>query len=447
MSGTILTAFLALGQFPVIPPGLPVVETPSSFIPAPGPGPREDAVLRWNEIALQAIRTDRTPPPMAARNLAIVQAAVYDSVNAVFHQYTPLHVEVHAADVALPEVAAAAAAHRVLVTLYPRQRTRLDELLAADLRMLPHEARASSTHLGEFVAGKVLQWRQNDSSDKPGEHVPRLALGAWRPTPPGFQAALLPAWSKVKPFAVRDVAQFQVPGPPPLGGAAYMAAFREVRALGGRDSTARTAEQTDIARFWADDIGTSTPPGHWNRIAQSVSRTRGLTLAENARLFALLDLSMADAAIVCWSCKFGYDFWRPVTAIRESDETGNPTRPAEPDWSPLLNTPPFPAYTSGHSTFSGAAAAALTNFFGTNRVGFTSTSEGLPGVRRTFTSFSAAAAEAGQSRIYGGIHWQFDNSDGLTLGRSVAEQVCRTHLQPSTPPSEPVPPLTPFLER
>jgi hypothetical protein len=192
----------------------------------------------------------------------------------------------------------------------------------------------------------------------------------------------------------------------------------------------RTAEQTLIAWFWDDGEGSVTPPGHWNRIAQAVARARGTTTAENARLFALLNIALADAGIVCWDCKFKYSFWRPITAIHEADRAGNPGMRPDPGWASLLTTPPFPSYTSGHSTFSGAAAAALAHFFGTDEVRFTSESDGLPGHGRSFASFSAAAAEAGRSRIYGGIHYEFDNREGLALGRAVADRVCRDWLRP-----------------
>ena len=192
-----------------------------------------------------------------------------------------------------------------------------------------------------------------------------------------------------------------------------------------------------MARFWADGEGTVTPPGHWNRIARSVAAEKKLELAERARLFALLNVAMADASIVCWDCKYRFDFWRPVTAIREVD----------PTWVPLLPTPPFPAYTSGHSSFSGAAAAALVSFFGTDRVRFSSTSDGLPDVTRSFDSFSAAAEEAGASRIYGGIHWAFDNTDGLACGREIGEDVARRHFLPAARGRSEVPAAFPVLRR
>src|SRR5207245_9519009 len=209
------------------------------------------------------------------------------------------------------------------------------------------------------------------------------------------------------PFAIEQ-GRIHPKDPPRLTDPAYTAAFKEVKQLGSAGSKTRTKEQTQIAHFWADGPGTCTPPGHWNQIAQTVARQRGTTMAENARIFALLNLALADAGILCWDCKYKLAFWRPVTGIQNADQHANPDTDADRSWTPLLTTPPFPSYTSGHSSFSGAAAAVLADFFG-DKVGFETTSEDLPGVKRTFTSFWAAAQEAGQSRIYGGIHWQFDN--------------------------------------
>ena len=192
----------------------------------------------------------------------------------------------------------------------------------------------------------------------------------------------------------------------------------------------RTPDQTEIANFWADDEGTVTPPGHWNRIAQTVALQRGTSLAENARLFALLNLTLADAGIACWDSKYTFNFWRPIYGIREADPAMNPGTTPDLDWTPLLTTPAFPTYTSGHSTFSGAAIAALAAYFGTDEVRFANTCDTLPGVSRTFTKFSAAAEEAGKSRIYGGIHWEVDNREGLTCGRAVGEYVARYFLLP-----------------
>jgi hypothetical protein len=226
----------------------------------------------------------------------------------------------------------------------------------------------------------------------------------------------------VKPWVMSSGSQFTTTPPPVVGSPEYLAAYNEVKSLGEVGSVARTAEETDIARFWADGAGTATPPGHWNLIAQDVSTAVGLSLAENARLFALLNLATADAAISSWDHKYTYNFWRPVTAIRET-ELGS-------TWTPLLSTPPFPAYTSGHSTFSGAASTILAEFLGSDLFSFTTDAEGFVVPGRSFASFSGAADEAGRSRIVGGIHFEFDNQVGLAAGRSIGQLVYASELTP-----------------
>jgi hypothetical protein len=404
---------------------------------------RPDVVIRWNRVTLEAIRAGRTPPPLAARNLAMVHVAIYDAVNAIYRTHEIYRVRAVAAVGTSPEAAAAAAAYHVLAALYPRQREAFDAALRSSLADVPPgRARDDGLDLGRFVAEQIVAWRQDDGADRKGRHVPRRVPGLWRPTPAGFRDALLPDWGDATPFAIRKGTQLCPFGPPRLTAHAYTAAYREVKLLGGRRSTARTADQTQIAYFWADGQATVTPPGHWNVIAQDVARQRGNSLAENARLFAALNISLADAGILCWVIKFTYDFWRPVTAIQLADEGGNPDTTPDPDWMSLLETPPFPSYTSGHSTFSGAAAAVLAYHFGTDKVGFTATSEGVPGVTRSFRGFWQAAEEAGQSRIYGGIHWQFDNLDGLAVGRHLGDYVCRNFLRPARAAAAPAPPQT-----
>jgi hypothetical protein len=234
-----------------------------------------------------------------------------------------------------------------------------------------------------------------------------------------------------------DTTQFRnAAGPPALGSAAYAAALNEVKSLGRSTGSARTQDQTDIALFWADGANTSTPPGHWNRIAQDVAAAQGNTLAENARMFALLNLAEADAAICCWDNKYQFNFWRPITAIQLADQDGNAATDADPNWTPLIATPPFPTYTSGHSTFSGAAAEVLKLFYGTDNVSFTTSAEGASGVDdRSFTSFSQASQEAADSRMYGGIHFRFDNEDGKQGGIALGQYVFANELQPIPEPA------------
>ena len=233
---------------------------------------------------------------------------------------------------------------------------------------------------------------------------------------------MLPQWATLAPFALNRPSQFRPAGPPWLGSQAWADAFNDVKNLGASSNSTRTADQTEMARFWVDGAGTDTPPGHWNRIAASAALQAGNSLTLNARLFAQLNVALADATIVCWDAKYHYGFWRPVTAIRAADTDGRSDTFVQANWTPLLVTPPFPEYISGHSTFSGAAAETLTGVFGA-AYPFTADSPGLPGVQRSYASFNAAAEEAGRSRIYGGLHFEFSNQGGLAAGRTLAGYV------------------------
>jgi hypothetical protein len=359
---------------------------------------------------------------VAARNLAIMHLSIYDAVMAIERTHQPYLTDATPMPGAAPEAAAAVAAHRALSALYPKQRELFDAMLKVCWLDMPRTpGRDGGADLGRFMADRILDARSDDGADKPGKYEHKRKLGCWLPTAPQYRDALLPDWGYVKPFAIKKGTQHQPSGPPSLAKAAYADAFHEVKRLGGKNSLARTEEQTQIAHFWADDAGTVTPPGHWNKIAQGIAKDRKNTLVENARLFAHLNIALADAGILCWVIKFTFEFWRPITAIRDAD--------GDEKWTPLLNTPPFPAYISGHSTFSSAAASVLAESFGTDKVTFATTSDDLPDVTRKFTSLWAAAEEAGMSRIYGGIHWQFDNVDALKVGRTLGEYVFRNTLQ------------------
>jgi membrane-associated phospholipid phosphatase len=218
-----------------------------------------------------------------------------------------------------------------------------------------------------------------------------------------------------------------------LSSARYAADFNQVKSLGAVNSATRTAEQTEIARFWSDFSYTVTPPGHWNEIAREIAKQRNDSLVENARLFALLNVGLADAAIVAWDAKFHFNSWRPVTAIQEADRDNNPNTAADPGWEPLLSTPPFPEYISGHSAFSGVAAEILTQFTGSDATSFTVTSDTLPGVIRSFHSFAGAAEEIGMSRIYGGIHFLSADLDGRAAGRALGRDIASRLFKATKP--------------
>jgi hypothetical protein len=401
-----------------------------SAVPALG----GDLIVDWNAAALQAIRAGNTPPPMAARNLAILHASMYDAVNGIERTHTHYFATGDVPASASPEAAAAAAAHSVLSSLYPGLRATFDALYVrsmAGVRDGPQKDHGSEW--GRFVAQSTLAWRSSDGSDRIVNYSPGTEPGQWRPTVSFggvVRAALLPQWGSVLPFGIPS-ASYYLPQPPPaLTSAVYTNDFAMVKDLGPASGGSRTPEQTQIAEFWSYGPNTATPAGHWNQIAQAVAESRKNTLAENARMFALLNIAMADAAIVAWDCKYAFSFWRPITAIREAAADGNSDTAPDPSWAPLLPTPPFPEYISGHSAFSGAAAVALGYFFGTDAVPFTIGSDDLPGVLRTYQRFSDAALESGVSRIYGGIHFMSANQKGLAAGAAVGQYACANLLTP-----------------
>lgn len=389
-----------------------------------------DVITDWNEVLLDAIRTDQTAPPVASRAMAMVHTAMFDAVNGIVGGYEPYMQVGPAPRGASPEAAAAAAAHRVLTELFPAQRASFDAALADSVDGIPRGQRMKGMTYGVRCARSMARLRANDGWDMHVPYEPSDIPGLWVPTPPAFAPAALPQWGLVTPFCMDSGEQFRVPEPPDIASEAYAADFNEVKSLGSAGSLTRTADQTEIALFWVDGPGTATPPGHWLVIAQGVSEQEGLSLIENARLFALLGLAEGDAGVCSWDNKYAYEHWRPVTAIHRADEDGNAATEPDPAWTPLIPTPPFPTYTSGHSTFSGAGGRILERFFGTDDISFSTTSDGLPGVVRSFTSFSHGAEEAGRSRIYGGIHYEYDNVHGLASGRALADSVFENFLRP-----------------
>ena len=397
--------------------------TAINLVSAIGSLANADVVTDWNNAALDAIRAGNTNPPIASRSLAILHTSIYDAVNGIARTHEPYLVPSVAPRSASRAAAASAAAHRALVNLFPASRSSFDALHAAILGGIPDGPRKRVGIIwGEFVGNVILAARAHDGSDAvvppPGGSGP----GVWVPTPPAFLPYLLPQWGFVVPFGMNSSSQFRPPGPPSLDSQQYAADYEEVKQLGAAVGSTRTPEQTEIALFWADGAGTETPPGHWNSIAQIIADARGNTLEENARLFALLNIAMADAAICAWDAKYTFDFWRPVTAIAFAEPQLN--------WMSFIVTPPFPDYTSGHSTFSAAAATVLPLFYDTEDLPFTTGSDFLPGVYRSFSTCLDAAEEAALSRIYGGIHFRSASADGLQAGTSIGQWTFTHYLRP-----------------
>ena len=421
-----------------------------------------DVVHNWNASLLNVIRDWTTVsndpyqnrivperPPVAARNLAMMHIAMFDAVNSIERHFEPYRFLIEPSSSASTIAAAATAAHRVASSLYsaPDELAIFHASLMESLAFVPEgPSKQAGIELGVKVADAVLEWRRDDGAKIQVAYASKGSLGAWDRTHPDFLPPLLPQWPLVLPFAMNDGKQFRPPAPPSLNSLQYAVAVDEVMRLGSLNSAERTAEQTEIALFWADGGGTFTPPGHWNRIASDASlqqdRALGRTtsVAQNSRLFALLNIALADAGISAWDAKYAYDLWRPIDAIRKAADDSNPMTSADLNWTPLLKTPPFPAYTSGHSTFSGAADAVLSNLFG-DSFRFATSSDAHDSfsqrpladsqiIHRSYESFSAAADEAGRSRIFGGIHFEFDNQAGLKSGRSIGNLVISQLLKP-----------------
>ncbi len=390
---------------------------------------RSDVLISWNTTMLGAVQVAASSPPQVARNLAITQLAVLDAVDAITNKQAVAGLGLTPPRGASAAAAVAGAAYEVGMSLYPEQAATFRAALTETMSSLPGgRSRARGYQFGRAVADAILAIRANDGSSLAIAPPSDTGPGAWVPTPPAYAAYLSPGYAFVTPFAMTSPDQFLPPPPPSLDSPEYAAELQQVESLGGVDSTTRTADETAYARFWSDlPSATFTPPGHWNQIAQDASLQGHLNLQTEARLFGELDIALADAGISAWNTKYAYDRWRPVTAIREADTDGNDATTADPNWTPLWTTPAFPAYTSAHSTFSGAAATVLDSFFGTS---FAFTDRGAPTLAnlppRQFTSFQQAADEAGFSRIVGGIHFQSDNLAGLAEGRAIGAYVVQT---------------------
>jgi PAP2 superfamily len=393
---------------------------------------KADVVVDWNQVTLatQASVSGAIRTPPASRALAMVHAAIYDSVNAIDRRYSVYAVDAQPAPGASAEAAVAAAAHAVLVSLYPSRQANLDAAYASSLSLIPNGlSKTDGISLGESVAAAILALRSSDGSTTTLPYTQPPGPGIWQPTPLTFAPALFVAWGNVTPFTLTSGSQFRAEGPPALTSVEYAADFNDVKSLGAANSATRTPGQTETAYFWAENSQIT-----WNHIAATVAAARHNSLLDNARLFALLNLAGADTAITVFDSKYAYHFWRPITAIRSADNDGNDDTIADPTWLPLVETPAHPDYTSQHSAMGAAAAKVLASFFGSDEIPFSITTSTAPGgVVRSYTSFSQAAEENMVSRIYIGYHFRSACRHGFNQGSQVAHWVFHKYLQPIGP--------------
>jgi hypothetical protein len=402
-----------------------------AVLPAQAAAAVPDPVLEWIEIMNDAVLAGGTNPLVSTRVVALVSGSVFDAVNGIAGRYTPLHVVRNGPAGASQRAAAVQAAYAMLVKIYPAQISTLTAQRNASINAIKALEDAAAVRAGidwgQRVAYDIWQWRLNDGlapNPPPFLGVASIvgtptAVGAWRPTPLANAPGAGPQFATMAPWVLSRPGQFRLPPPWPLDSPQFAADLSEIRMMGSFSGSGRSSDQSELALFWAGNT-----PLYWNRIAVQIMKQRSLSLVQEARLFARLNVSMADAAIACWDSKYRYVFWRPITAIRDS-ATANP----DPAWVPWLDffpagTPPHPEYPSGHSTVSGAAASTLARVFGDD-VAFTVTSEVRPGTR-SFASFSAAVAEIADARVFGGIHFRTSCVRGNTLGRTVANYVA-TH--------------------
>jgi hypothetical protein len=385
-------------------------------------GALADVVTDWNARAVETLVAAGTPATLASRNMAAVQLAVYEASNAAVPTAAPYRLRLSAPPGASVDAAVAAAAHAVLVRLYPDRRAVLDAALETSLQPLPDApARQAGRSVGEQAAAAILELRKADGIEPRATQALRTGLGLWAPAP--NVAALAPHWGGVTPWALNSASQFRPEAPPAIDSERQQRDYDEVLALGGKSSTRRSAEQTEVARLW---ITPGVPT--WNPIARQLAAAPGRTPAQNARLFALLAIATADAIVACWDAKYTYSGWRPMSAIRAGAVPG---RAADPAWEPAVPTPPFPGYVSGHACFGGAAQVVLESEFGSGEVPeLTLSTTTAPGLTRRYSRIASIVEEASNARIWGGIHWRTDQTAGEHLGRKVGRFVLDTQLRP-----------------
>jgi hypothetical protein len=428
----VIRPLAVLGAAVLIGVGLVRAPSAAESVQFSNPAPTQsiNPVVDWNRTLLVIVRTPKAQPAFLhpTRSFALMHAAIYDAVNAIDQHHQPYAVHLtNVSREASQDAAAAAAAHDVLVALYPGFSAALDAKLKDSLaHMSDTSDQAEGVRTGQIVAARLLALRANDgSSVAPLPYVFSATPGAYQSTPPNFPAQpQFTHWSQVTPFALTRANIFR-PGPPPaLTSDRYADAFTEVKVFGMAGGTASSADQALTGRFWNGAV-----QNYWNEIAQSVTDARHLRTAETARVFALLNLAVADSVIAFYDAKYTYNLWRPVTAIRAADTDDNPDTLSDPTWLPeVSNTTPDPSYPGAHAVISAAAVDVLVAVLKRDRFNFMVTSEVLPGVTRTFESLSAAADEATLSRIFAGVHFRFDLTSGMQLGQRVADFIVDNFL-------------------
>ena len=405
-------------------------------IPVPAPGQSLDMVVRWNRVMLDAVVVPRANPPtvFVHRPMAIVSVAMFDAANSFDRLYESYVASVEPSPGASRDAAVAQAAHDALVVLLPSLRGTFDAALEASLTGIPADAARDGARVGAAAANAILELRADDGwSRPPSEYLLPTLPGYWQPTPPANAAATFTHYPDVAGFVVPNGRRFPVEAPPALTSARYASDFNDTKAVGALNSTTRTAEQTQMARLWHGVGTTTTSPNLWNIVFADVARARGWTGLDAARGFALLNMTQHDALLTSFTGKFLHGFWRPLTAIRQADRDGNGATDADPTWTSLLTTPPYPGHPGNRACLSASQSTLLARLFGQDDVALRVTWNVPNGesVTRAYNGFSNLANEEADSRIWGGIHFQFESlvSQGACseLANYVADNLLRRH--------------------
>jgi len=390
---------------------------------------RADAVSDWNKIMVSIVRT--APNPFfQGRYAAITEVAVFEAVNACIRQYQPYIGTITGDSGCSPEAAAVAAAHDVLVNYFPAAAATLDVDQANSLALLPDGTpKTSGISVGQAAAAAMIALRANDGSTPIQTFLPTSSvLGVWQPTPPAFSPGILLNWRNVTPFAVRTSDQFRVNAPPDLTSRKYTTSYNEVLEVGDVNSASRPQDRTDVAHFYA----LVNAPEVWNNVAQQITQARGTPLADKARAFALINMAISDGLVTVMESKYFYVRWRPVTAIRAGDTDGNPATEPNPSFTPLITTPPFPGYPSAHASASYGAREILERLFGCGPYTITLLSPRIPTIVLHYSSLAGITEDIDDARVFGGIHFRYDQEAGGRQGQRIGSFVFSHKLRPLT---------------
>jgi hypothetical protein len=386
-------------------------------------GAHADAVLDWNDVALAEVTASGQLPPDGARTMAMVHVAIFDAVNAIDRLYDPVALREREPADASTDAAIASASHAVLVGLFPARGSALAAPYAAALARIPDgHAKQAGIALGQRAADACLELRAGDGTGAPNRYTPHTAAGVYVPT----SLPVSSEWPDVKPWSMESASQFRPAPPPKLTSDAWARDLAEVERLGAKDSTARSASQTEAARFWS-----ITGPAAWNPVVRSLASSREMSAVERARLFALANVAAMDSFVAVFDAKYAYGFWRPITAIRRADIDGNDLTDAASEWLPLLETPLHPEYPCAHCISAAAVGEVLEAELGAGEVPAVSmTSAAVPGVVHRWTRIRDYVAEVSDARVFAGVHYRNSAEVGEAMGRSIGRQTSATLMRP-----------------